>query len=247
MPFTFSHPAIVLPFCKLKKVSLSVTGLVVGSIVPDFEFLIKLKETEWFGHTWAGIFVFDIPFAILLCFLFHLLIKNVLIVHLPKFLRLRFTTFISFNWKNYFKQHTVQFFLSVLFGIGSHIFLDAFTHADGAFVRPNAFFYYEIVIIWYPLPVYFVLQILTSLAGGLYILWFVLKMKKGSDVKKINNPYVYWISLMVLAFIIFTLRLVIDKMHQSFDDIIIAAIGSCLYALVIISLYYAGKSVFKIQ
>jgi len=36
MPFTFSHPAIVLPLTKAR-LKLSATGLIVGSTIPDFE------------------------------------------------------------------------------------------------------------------------------------------------------------------------------------------------------------------
>ena len=104
MPFTFSHPAIVLPFCKAKKIQLSLTGLIIGSIMPDMEFLLKLKETAIFGHTWLGLFLFDIPVGIVLSFIFHALMRNTLIMNMPKPIRQRFLVFVSFNWIKYFDQ-----------------------------------------------------------------------------------------------------------------------------------------------
>ncbi|SEF46838.1 protein of unknown function [Flavobacterium urumqiense] len=41
MPFTFSHPAIILPFLKNKK--LSATALIIGSMSPDFEYFFRMK------------------------------------------------------------------------------------------------------------------------------------------------------------------------------------------------------------
>jgi len=211
MPFTFSHPAIVLPFCNSKSARLSLTGLVIGSIVPDFEFLIRLRETACFGHTLIGIIVFDMPFAILLSFVFHSLIRDTLIQNLPKFLRQRFSTFVSFNWLNYFKRNKRKFFLSVLIGILSHIFLDAFTHYDGAVASRHRFFFNEIVIMKHSFPIYLILQITTSLLGGLYICQVIFKMKQGSDLRGTNISFWYWLNFMLVAIAILAVRLLFDR------------------------------------
>ena len=36
MPFTFAHPAAVLPFAKKHSSYISVTALILGSMAPDF-------------------------------------------------------------------------------------------------------------------------------------------------------------------------------------------------------------------
>lgn len=41
MPFTFSHPAIILPLSYLPKKWFSLTGLIIGSLIPDFEYLLE--------------------------------------------------------------------------------------------------------------------------------------------------------------------------------------------------------------
>jgi hypothetical protein len=84
MPFTFSHPAIILPFLKSRKKNLfSATGLIVGSIIPDFEYFLTLSVERRFGHTINGIFYFDLPCALFICFIFHGLIKKPLLNNLP--------------------------------------------------------------------------------------------------------------------------------------------------------------------
>ena len=57
MPFTFSHPAIILPLKKLPKKYISMTGLIVGSIAPDFEYFLRMKSK--YSHTMSGILWYD--------------------------------------------------------------------------------------------------------------------------------------------------------------------------------------------
>ena len=84
MPFTFSHPAIILPFRYLPVKWFSFTGLVIGSLTPDFEYFIRMKVQSIYSHTLLGIFWFDLPLAILLAFLFHSLVRDTLFFNLPK-------------------------------------------------------------------------------------------------------------------------------------------------------------------
>jgi hypothetical protein len=56
MPFTFAHPAVVLPGGYLPKQWLSLTGLVVGSRTPDFEYFFRWRVLSLYSHTLAGIF-----------------------------------------------------------------------------------------------------------------------------------------------------------------------------------------------
>lgn len=42
MPFTFAHPATVLPFAKKHSKHISVTALILGSMAPDFEYFCTL-------------------------------------------------------------------------------------------------------------------------------------------------------------------------------------------------------------
>lgn len=44
MPFTFAHPAAVLPFAKKHSKHISVTALILGSMAPDFEYFYTLDR-----------------------------------------------------------------------------------------------------------------------------------------------------------------------------------------------------------
>lgn len=225
MPFTFSHPAAVLPLWNSKKHRLSVTGLIAGSMVPDFEFLFRLRETDIFGHTIPGIILFDIPAAILLSYVFHLYIRNVLILHLPKPIRQRFSGYLTFNWKWYFKRNLHWYFVSFITGLATHFILDDFTHSYGYAVNHIPFFMLNIRIMQYDVPVYYIFQVALSLIGAGYACLFISRMEKGRPANVVKRIWEYWVSLIVLWWLFFILRLVVYPQYHSTDDIIIAFTG----------------------
>lgn len=240
MPFTFSHPAIILPLGNQKLRLFSLSGLIAGSIVPDVEFLFRLRETDCFAHDWPWVFIFNIPVAILLTFVFHLLIRNSFIIHLPKSIRQRFTDLLYFNWKKYFTKNIAKIIFSILIGIASHLLLDALTHKEGRIVLMHPFFRQQWTYNQYYITVYYFLQLLLSLLGAIYIVWVVAKMKKGSDVyldKKINS-IAYWLTLLLVGALLFVFRLYALASYGSTDDLIIAFVGCYVYALILVSVYY---------
>ncbi|MEN2414974.1 DUF4184 family protein [Flavobacterium mesophilum] len=109
MPFTFSHPAIILPFKYFPKSWFSMTGLVIGSLTPDFEYFMRMKVQSIYSHTLLGVFWFDLPLAIALTFIFHSIVCNSLFLNLPKAIRKRFYSFTGFNWNFYFKKTGSQY------------------------------------------------------------------------------------------------------------------------------------------
>ncbi|SEP14833.1 DUF4184 family protein [Paenibacillus sp. OV219] len=57
MPFTFAHPAYALPLKFINPRYLSATGLVLGSMAPDFEYFLTLEPHQTIGHSFSGLFV----------------------------------------------------------------------------------------------------------------------------------------------------------------------------------------------
>src|SRR6188768_3414024 len=98
MPFTFSHPAIILPLTCLPRKWFSLTGLVIGSLTPDFEYFLRMKIQGHYSHTISGIFCFDLPLGILLAFIFHNVVRNSLFDNLPTILKSRLLAFKHFDW-----------------------------------------------------------------------------------------------------------------------------------------------------
>lgn len=104
MPFTFSHPAIILPLTYLPKKWFSLTGLVIGSLTPDFEYFIRMRIKSDYSHTIEGLFWFDLPLGLLIAFIFHNIVRDSLFDNLPTFLNSRISKFKQLKWNEHFKK-----------------------------------------------------------------------------------------------------------------------------------------------
>lgn len=236
MPFTLAHPAIVLPLAK-RGSGLSLTALVAGSIVPDFEFFLQMREVENVGHHWYGIFLFDLPMAALFCLLYHHLLRNALIIHLPAYLRSRLIDTLGFNWLRYAAENRWRVLVSLLIGIASHILWDACTHADGFFVEQFPALSAQLILAGRQMPVYFFLQLVFSIAGSLAVIAAVISRKPSPGMNTPKNlPLVYWPVLLMIQAAIFSLRVTGWPEYNSFWGIVMALLGSCTYALLLTSL-----------
>ncbi|QMU27418.1 DUF4184 family protein [Adhaeribacter radiodurans] len=109
------------------------TGLVIGSISPDFEKFFRMSHQDGFSHAWPAIFYFNLPLAILLSFAFHQVVRDSLINNLPLFLIKRLLPFKNLNWLNHFKKHYIIIIFSILVGVTSHLTWDTFTHPSDWF------------------------------------------------------------------------------------------------------------------
>ena len=167
MPFTFSHPAIILPLFKHEKIS--ATALVVGSMSPDFEYFFRMKMQSEISHSFLGILLIDFPFGFLVMCVFHGIIKNSLIDHLPSFFKARLQLLKNSNWFTYLKDNVLVVCVSFIIGALSHLFLDSMTHWDGYIVQRVAF----LNVPFLNIPIYKLMQHLSSIVGLAIILHFI--------------------------------------------------------------------------
>ena len=120
MPFTLSHAAAALPF---RRTRLIMSALVVGCFAPDFEYFLGIHGG--FGHTLRGIFVFDLPVALAVLWLFHRYAKEPLAACLPQGTRERLHPRpLPIDSVSRFAMVIV----SILVGIATHMLWDSFTH-----------------------------------------------------------------------------------------------------------------------
>ena len=178
MPFTFAHPAIVLPLLNKRLKLFSATGLIIGSIIPDFESFIRLDEHKLYSHTWPGIFWFDLPLAIIVAYIFHNIVRDPLIDNLPRSLENKFKNYEGLNWNSFFKKHFLKIIVSMLIGIVLHLLWDAFTHLNLA--NPDAVDS-QIYIGQYRL--FKVLQDTNSAIGLIVVIAYIILMP-GKEVKE---------------------------------------------------------------
>lgn len=233
MPFTFSHPAIILPFQRLNSHYVSITGLIAGSIAPDFEYFIRMKMMGHCSHTALGALTIDLPITIIIALLFHQIVKKTLINHLPYYGRTRLEVLRQFNFWSYFKQNWWIFLLSAIIGIYSHILWDDFTHKTGYFVQQFPFLQSSISleILGKKTPIYWFLQQGSTLIGGLLVVYYFHHQPKMAVTSQ-KIAWKYWLFLAIIALIIFSIRLyTFEKII--FGHIAVASISSILLSLII--------------
>ena len=229
MPFTFSHPALVLPLKFLPRKWFSLTGLVIGSLTPDFEYFMRMRIQSNYSHTIGGLFWFDLPLGIIIAFVFHNIVRDSLFDNLPMFLKSRFTTFKDFNWNHYFKTSWFVVLISILIGAFSHIFWDGFTHEDGYFVKSIPILGQIIEIFGRQVPILKISQHTSTLLGGLIIAVFILKLPKfSSENSKINKNY--WFVFIVLTLLIVAMRLITGLDYKLYGHVIVTGISAVLIA-----------------
>jgi hypothetical protein len=238
MPFTFSHPAIVLPLNYLPKRWISLTALVIGSMTPDFEYFIRMKVSSQYSHTWTGLFWFDLPLALLLMAIYNIIVKNKLIDHLPAFLNKRFSKFKKsppFSFK-----YIGIIIICILIGTASHIFWDSFTHPSGYFVNHSPLLSHHVIISHYSIPFYKIMQQVSTLTGAIIILYAVLQLPAGQLTKE-NNIIYYWTKVFGIALLVLIIGLFTGLKFDEYGDVIVTGISGILIGLIITSLFSPMK------
>jgi hypothetical protein len=235
MPFTFSHPAAVLPAKFLPEKWVSMTALVIGSTTPDFEYFIRMRNHSVYSHTWSGMFWYDLPLAFILTFIYHNLVRDGLIDNLPAFIRNKVYKFKELDWNNYVKRHFFVVVTSLLVGIASHIAWDGFTHRNGYFVEMIPWLRQLVMVMGVGHYRYYILQGISSVVGGLIVAYSILSIKAEAETPK-RNIVPYWVVASAVALLITAARIPfgnIDLKPAVPIDLIVTAMSAGMIGMVI--------------
>lgn len=228
MPFTFSQPAAILPFSYLPKKYVSFTGLVVGSMIPDLEYFIHFSDTSYVSHTWAGLFWFDLPAALITCFIFHNLVRNELILHLPKPLLLRCVHCLSFNWNAWFRKKWLAIIFCIMVGTATHIIWDYLTHETTSSIEQTSYIQNK-SIPGKNTVVYYLYWGLNSVIGMALLAGAFWKMPH-PEQREIVSPSKknYWSLILIISSVIVLIRVLINSNLN-----LVVFVDSCIAAFLI--------------
>ena len=230
MPFTFSHPAIVLPLLYLRRHWFSLTGLVIGSLTPDFEYFLRMKIKSNYSHTIEGLLWFDLPLGLLLAFIFHNLVRDRLIDNLPSMIQSRLSPFKTINWNRHFKTNWYVVVISLILGATSHIFWDAFTHESGYFVQTFSELSNSIIVFGEQILVFKILQHSSTLLGGLIIAYSIYQLPTEKNKNK-KIDLTYWGLVVGLSLVIIFLRFLSGLEIYHYGNVIVSFITAVLVGL----------------
>jgi hypothetical protein len=234
MPFTFSHPAIVLPLYKASSRYLSLTGLIIGSMTPDFEYFMRLRVLSIYSHTWYGILWFDLPLALFVSFIFHLSVRKTLIRNLPDILFRRFGIYADLDWKLLFENRWMQVVFSCILGILSHILWDGFTHKQGFTVTSIPALQGNWTLGELSVPVYRTIQHVSTLLGGITIVYYLSLL----PTRKVSRPKPnsrFWMLTFLITLVVLGLRFSIGTGAYELGNWVVSAIAGSILGLFISS------------
>jgi hypothetical protein len=233
MPFTFCHPAIILPLTKSKK--LSTSALILGSTAPDFEYFIRMDMVRSHSHDFWAIFYFNLPLTIGLYLIFQFIVKTPLINNSTSFFYTRFNRFLNLKPDLFTFKNIIYITISACIGIFSHLLWDSFTHKEGFFEGHLPFLLDSFHFLNKDVLVFQFLQTWSSIIGGLYILFFIYKMPT-QTVKHESNVLQFWsIALLV------SLAVILLRNCQNSHQFIATSISSGLIGLILSSYYFKKK------
>jgi hypothetical protein len=182
-----------------------------------------------------GLFWFDIPLGILLSFLFHNIVRNNLYDNLPTILSKRLSAYKTFSWNNYFKNHWPVVLLSILIGACSHLFLDAFTHPAGYFVKLFPAIFKTIIT---TVPIYKILQHSFTLISSIYIIYYFRRMPVNHQANQPASKY--WILVAIFTAIVIAFRFWIMPDYRIIANVVVSVISAFLLAIIIVPIFFKG-------
>ncbi|MBV8036096.1 DUF4184 family protein [Roseateles sp.] len=128
MPWTFAHPAVILPLHPLCPRWLSWPGLVLGAMAPDLGYYVGLHGlAATFCHTPRGVVTVCLPLSLLVLALL-LRFSAPLTILLPEPHRAMAREQLQPSRRAAWASLAAAV-LSILIGAASHVFWDSFTHS----------------------------------------------------------------------------------------------------------------------
>jgi hypothetical protein len=235
MPFTFCHPAAVLLFNYLPKKWISLTGLIAGSIIPDFEYFIRMQKLSLYSHSFAGLLLFNLPAGVLLTFIYHGIVHQTLIEYLPGRLRCRATRYAGFDWNEQFKSKWLVILISILIGAITHLLWDGFTLEAVTFINhrlpaEKGIFYYSFWTI-------------NSLIGAAIIAYAFSQLPKDKLQTPRKSVAVFWITAVCISVLIFIFRTFSSEL-LSIRDYIVSSVTASILGLILTALIFKYKHKF---
>jgi len=167
MPFTFSHPAAILPVHFRFKNWIPLSALVVGSLVPDAAYYLPLPEHfKQNSHTLLGTFSTSLPAGILLWLLFYWLAAPAVFL-LPSPHREAIESQPAPRLASI--PQALGIASGILLGAWSHVLWDSFTHERGWIVKHTPLL--QRPVFDSMMPGYKALQYLSSIFGLCVLLY----------------------------------------------------------------------------
>ena len=237
MPFTPSHVAAVLPLLRRRSCRLSATGLIAGSVAPDFEKFLRMGLHNAHSHSWASLLYFSLPVGLGLGYLFHAVVRDALLTYLPRPLRQRLAGLPRPCWRTYFRRHWAVVGLSVVLGGATHLLWDGLTHR-----RPYLHAYLPQLLTRLPQlpnspPVYQLLDFLSSVGGLLAVVLAVARLPRhAAPAPARPAQWRFWGLATLTAGLLLAARTWLVLPHLDATNLLVSALSAGMLGVVVAAL-----------
>ena len=207
MPWTFAHPAAILPLRRFCHAPLDFSALVIGSMVPDLGYYFYSNLAR-IAHSFLGSILVCIPAGLALWIMFNLLRKPLCFV-LPQPHRGALAAFAA-TPLSLRPRALIAAGVSVLLGAWTHIVWDSFTHNTWVvkrlpLLRESVFQVSNVEFPWYVF-----LQHLSTVVGATiliaaYCSWLRLHRETATDPSTgadDRSRYLLLVAVVALALVI---------------------------------------------
>ncbi len=167
MPWTFAHPAAVLPVYLLSRRKSHLLALCIGSLAPDLFYYAGAFQFASAAHTWRGFLMYCLPLGALV-YLLVCRLWPMLHWFSPALIRARLRPQIDVLIENRYKHYGLVL-ASLAVGSMTHVAWDGFTHFHG---WASDYFPLLNTPVVLRLPLYKLLQHASSVFGVLFICWY---------------------------------------------------------------------------
>jgi hypothetical protein len=170
MPFTFAHPAAILPLRRFK--SLKTVPLIIGSVTPDLPYYIpgRFNRVMVDTHTAWGTLWLDLPIGLFVLVCGFLLRRPLTALMTSRARALGLRAMERFADQ---PHHWLLAPLAIFIGTWTHLVWDSFTHERGWVVSRVAALSAPITLGGYTGTLCHVLQYVSSVAGLLILaIWY---------------------------------------------------------------------------
>ena len=132
MPLTvLSHQAVVLPLKIGAPRATSGTALVLGSMAPDVEYLLRGYPSSTVSHSWLGQLTFCLPVTLALFWVVTRVMAEPVAAHLPDAGDFHLRDYALLRQQPVSGRHWVIVAISALIGSSSHVVLDRILASSG--------------------------------------------------------------------------------------------------------------------
>ena len=206
MPFTFAHPAAVLPLRRFR--SLHMAALMVGSIAPDLPYYVPARYNRLMleTHTAMGAFYLDIPLGLATLLFCFLLRRPLAVLMTPRARTLYLQSMERFKEE---PRNWLWAPLAIYIGAWAHIVWDAFTHDSGWAVKRIAALSAPITIGDYTGTLCHILQYVSSIAGLLILAIWYFRLRTPPSFEQPNMVVVSASARIAALVLVFTIAIAI--------------------------------------